>query len=191
MGPEDLACLDMRLVERPSFVLADVNPLSPSQAATWLVTHTGQLPDDLREAVLGPPLFAEPTPEEQRPVRPPVAVPLPAAEHRPCPVELRGPDEPVVVLGQEKPPLPPAAYAVIEVLVAAYPDPEGLTGEELDNAAGGYTDSRTALRDLRKDDHEWKRVLDFPGPGRRATKGTGRRGYRIIHPEGPLPRFPR
>ena len=80
---------------------------------------------------------------------------------------LQGKDQPVFVLGKEKPRLRPAQYRVIKKLVDAGAD--GLNKDGLEG--GGDGGARSTLKTLMKSDPDWAAVIAFPG--------KAGRGYRI------------
>jgi hypothetical protein len=117
-----------------------------------------------------PPLFPRPALVEARP-----------APSRPCPVILGGPDDPVIVNGNPKPPLRRglgkrglALYNSVKVVVDKWP--RGfLTWADLEDKShhGG---ARRLLRGLAHSDPDWADVFRFAG-------GRGRRGgCRLVDP---------
>jgi hypothetical protein len=89
------------------------------------------------------------------------------------PVVLANPDEPVLVWGKKKPPLPPAQYRVVKALVKAKASGERLSKDELcsrtkDAKGNVVEDPVGALKRLRSRDPDWRNVIDMaetPGRG--------------------------
>ncbi len=100
-----------------------------------------------------------------------------------APVRLNGPDEKMILWGKPKPPLPPAQYAVVKVLLEAYRTNERLSKTQLEKRAkdergNSIEDPVGALERLCKKDRDWKQAIDM-------AKVSGR-GYQLNDISGTL-----
>jgi integrase len=86
-------------------------------------------------------------------------------------VQIKGPDDPVYLLGEDKGVLPFGTYEAIRILMKYYP--ERVRSGVMDDEYGG-SGWRPALHELRKADDSWRRGISFP------DDEPGLKGYGIL-----------